>query len=263
MGDYTVNAGGTVSKSVLKNVAFASMIIDHFFALLFLYYVQKGVITFKWAGDLYRVGRFIGRFAFYIFAYMVADGMKRSSNKLKYIRNLALFAFISEIPFDLVHEGVFFDKDSQNVFFTLALGAISIYIVESLGESKWPAYILCSLVALSAYFLKSDYGMAGVLLILLTYLCIDDYYKMIVLPPIVFIFFHALQWYLKGNGYVFDPLAFFKQLFSSVTGEMLGMISYVLIYFYDGSKGRQLNKWFYYCIYPLHLLIFYFIKLLT
>ena len=57
MGDYTVNAGGTVSKSVLKNVAFASMIIDHFFALLFLYYVQKGILKWGYNGTVTYKGK--------------------------------------------------------------------------------------------------------------------------------------------------------------------------------------------------------------
>ncbi len=39
--------------------------------------------------------------------------------------------------------------------------------------------------------------------------------------------------------------------------ELYGLAAFVLIYFYDGRKGRQLPKVCYYLFYPVHLLAIY------
>lgn len=46
-------------------------------------------------------------------------------------------------------------------------------------------------------------------------------------------------------------------LFRFSLREMYGLLAFVLIFLYNGEKGRQLPKPFYYGFYPVHLLLLY------
>lgn len=68
---------GGLSGAVLKNTAYVSMFIDHFFAVIFLNYMNLHPVNGGWAPTLlpiYRVGRAIGRIAFILFAFLIVEG---------------------------------------------------------------------------------------------------------------------------------------------------------------------------------------------
>ena len=46
-------------------------------------------------------------------------------------------------------------------------------------------------------------------------------------------------------------------LFLTSLREMYGLLAFLLIFLYNGKRGRQLPKPFYYGFYPLHLLLLY------
>lgn len=78
--------------------------------------------------------RAVGRLAFPIFAFLLVEGYRHTSDIRKYFIRLFLFALISEVPFDLASTGQVFDLQKQNIFFTLAAGLIVLY----LGKvAKW------------------------------------------------------------------------------------------------------------------------------
>ena len=99
------------SGTQLKIIALLSMLVDHIGCVLF-----PKVTAF----------RIIGRLAFPIFAFLIAEGMVHTSNWKKYFLRLFIFAIISEIPFDFITSGKMIDWSHQNVLFTLLLGAMSI-----------------------------------------------------------------------------------------------------------------------------------------
>lgn len=77
----------TKRNDILKIIAMVTMLIDHTALLLLLdapYYIYL---------------RIIGRIAFPIFAYQLAIGFKRTSNRKKYATRLFLFALVSQIPY--------------------------------------------------------------------------------------------------------------------------------------------------------------------
>ena len=81
---------------------------------------------------------------------------------------------ISEIPFDLaIHDRLWY-LGAQNIFFTLTAGLFVIYCMESRGPlGRWRGEIALT-TALLAEFLRFDYGMAGVGVIVVFYWCGKD-----------------------------------------------------------------------------------------
>jgi hypothetical protein len=71
-----------LSGSCLKVIAMTAMVIDH----IALYFVSNG-----W---LYESLRGIGRIAFPIFAFLIAEGYRHTHKKWEYGRNLLMFAFM-------------------------------------------------------------------------------------------------------------------------------------------------------------------------
>ena len=101
--------------NVFKWVAIAAMLIDHTAAVL------GGLFPFSW----YDPMRDVGRIAFPIFAYGIAQGCVYTHSARRYLGRLLLFAVLSEIPLPPGPEGRFpgLWPTSINVFFTLLAGA--------------------------------------------------------------------------------------------------------------------------------------------
>lgn len=105
-----------MTSFALKMIAIVSMFCDHF-------------------GDAY-VGSFsifnlIGRIAFPIFAFQISEGFIHTRSIKKYFLRLGIFALISQIPFWLFSHKFLGTNDlSLNVFFTLFLGLLGIYLYD-------------------------------------------------------------------------------------------------------------------------------------
>lgn len=142
-----------ITGSSLKIIAIVAMFIDHFAAIFierYLMFNAPGVFTTteqvtSWSqknpmyGYLYfayNIMRFIGRFAFPIFCFLLVEGMGHTRSIAGYARNLAIFALISELPFDLGFSGKLVNREDQNVFFTLLIGLLVIWSLQVMGEKK-------------------------------------------------------------------------------------------------------------------------------
>jgi len=127
-----------------------------------------------WPTPLYF--RYIGRIAFPIYAYMIAQGCRHTKNINKYLLRLGIFALISEIPFDVAFNHYTLMDDGiprfginflryTNVFYTLFLGVACIMIYEKLKTKKhqWPALLTLPFIPaiLLVNFFPSiaDYGL--------------------------------------------------------------------------------------------------------
>ena len=122
------------SGSVLKLLAVLSMFIDHF-ALIFYRTFSLNELVFFSLGEtkvtLYYILRKIGRLALPLFCFLISEGFFHTRDKKKYGLRLLLFALISEIPFNLLRNGTIFYLLKQNIFFTLFLGFLLMYIFEN------------------------------------------------------------------------------------------------------------------------------------
>lgn len=195
--------GQCLSGSSLKVIAIVTMVIDH----TACYFVSGG-----WE---YECMRGIGRIAFPIFAFLIAEGYRHTHRKWDYGRNLLIFAFISEIPWMLLHT-----DGSHNVLFTLLAGFCCIAILDKLRSHKVMLVLPILLIAFSAFILNSDYGIQGVTLILIFYLLKDKLLLQLLFILPLFYDFHPLgilaslgmlNLYNKERGFIKGPYS--KYLF--------------------------------------------------
>lgn len=250
-----------MTGAVLKNAAYVSMFIDHFFAVIFLNYMNLHLIDGAWDPALkpiYRAGRAVGRIAFVLFAFLIVEGFLHTRSRVRLLLRLFLFALLSEIPFDLAFSGSMFDWKSQNVYWTLFLGVLLLTVWEYLSRYgsvlSVAGRILIVAAACTAAFLGgTDYRFMGVLLILTFYLTREKE-KGVCFMAVGLVMLFGM-WGSNLIRYTGRLTA--DKLFWSSLREMYGLLAFVLIFLYNGKKGRQLPKPFYYGFYPLHLLLLY------
>ena len=124
-----------LSGSALKLLAVVTMLIDHIASHL----MTADVVLFSVLGHnvrLYPLLRGVGRMAFPLFAFLLVEGFVHTHSRQKYGLNLLVFTLLSEVPWDLLHHGVWFSFKSQSVFVTLLLGFAFILLLYALREHE-------------------------------------------------------------------------------------------------------------------------------
>lgn len=113
-------AGQGLDGTQLKWIALVTMFIDHTGAAVVERLLSE--TSPAWLTALYFALRIIGRLAFPIYCFLLAEGFAHTHSRPKYLARLAVFALVAEVPFDLATQGLVYYPGYQNVFFTLALG---------------------------------------------------------------------------------------------------------------------------------------------
>lgn len=206
----------------LKNIALVTMIIDHLGSVFF---------------DDIAIFRIIGRIAFVLYAFLLVNGIKYTSDISKYLKKLFIWGIISEIPYDLVFNDSFFSLKSQNIFFTLFLGALGIHLYK-IHESILYRILVFTFGILLGYVLKVDYSWYGVSLIYGMYL--------------------VRKFELLKFGFIQGISTFYAVCAINLT-QFFAFIGILPIYLYNGKQGKKTGN-IYYSYYAIHLLIFYIIK---
>lgn len=224
-----------LNGNALKIIACIAMLLDHA-AVCLLYqalYVQGKWFNYSFFPEdlqkMYNICHTIGRIAFPIFAFFLAEGFLHTKNKAKYAIRLLVFGIISEIPFNLCLFNELLHPEHNNVLFTLLFGLLAIWIWEKFQDRWYIRLPLCALMFVAARQLHTDYRWRGVLLIFIFYLL----HKWRV--PQVIIGMISMYWEFPAV-----------------------IMAFVLLLFYNGKRGRQL-KYFFYVFYPGHLMILYLI----
>ncbi len=222
-----------MTGSTVKLIALLSMFIDHVGAAI----LGKMVLT-PFLLDVYRMTRYIGRMAFPLFCFLLVEGFLHTKDVKKYLLRLGIFAIISEIPFDLAISGRVLEFGHQNVFFTLYLGLLAIYILDAVRKQQlhkaW--YLFLPVALLVADILDTDYSSAGVLVILTMYLWKDRKWLSILAGSVLLYLFYG-------------------------TTELAALVAIVPVMLYNGNRGARL-KYLFYCFYPIHLLVLYLVRVL-
>lgn len=225
-----------LSGAVLKNIALITMLIDHVGAFFLYTYTSLGDGTEVFAGadNMYVCMRAVGRCAFPLFCFLLTEGFCHTHNLCRYMGRMALFALLSEIPFDLARTGKIYDPGGQNVFFTLTLGLAVMAVLRRMEteprrgrQIAW--FALGGLIAFGGELIQADYGCIGILLIAVLYLLRN----------------YRLTACLAGYG--------------CMLWEGWSFPAFILAYFYNGQKGKG-SKYFFYFFYPLHLLLLYLFR---
>lgn len=241
-----------IAGSTLKWIAIDSMLIDHISAVVLarflsvmpsaaVYSVFGIQVNYAALSQLHDILRGIGRLAFPIFCFLLVEGFYHTHDRKKYAIRLGMMALISEIPFDLALNYAVLEFSSQNVFFTLLIGLLTMALYEKIEKAFQIPYfyrmLLCTgsvgLGMGAAYLIHCDYGYGGVFCIMMLYLFHDK---------------KVLQLFA-------GVVSFAVLLFPT---ELLAAFAFIPIALYNGERGSQ-NKYFFYLFYPVHLLLLFLI----
>jgi len=202
----------------LKGIAITSMVIDHI-----------GLVFFP---DLLPF-RIIGRITFPIFAYLIVQGFIHTHDLRKYFHRLLLWAFLSEIPFDLFQSQIYFDWEHQNVLFTLFLGLLALYVIKASIDIPIKIVAVIAIILFSL-LIHADYSYYGIILVLVFYF---TYMK----PPKLFLASNFLHFF------------FWSKI------QAFAILSSLPIFLYNGSRGKKTGI-FFYAFYPAHMLIIFLLS---
>ena len=195
----------------LKLLAMLAMTADHIGAVFF-----PEIPLLRW----------IGRLAMPVLCFFIGEGLRHTRSPRRYLLRLTWFALLSELPFDLAFYGGI-EWGHQNVYFTLALGLLALWAIQSRGMEGW---LLALTAALAAELLGCDYGMYGVLLNLL------------------------LDRFHRARSEQLAAAALLNLAFFGLQTQTLSLIALPLLWLYNGKRGRDDRRLFY-LYYPAHLCV--------
>lgn len=233
-----------LSGNKIKLIACISMFIDH---LAIVYLLLSMVVAFN--ADTFDGMRIIGRIAFPLYCFLLVEGFVHTKNRMKYLISILITAFISQIPFSLLFNPKFFEISgvsvpTLNVCFTLGIGLITLMCIEKVKKpednenylSHMLYYGLNLLIIILSctvtYILDTDYSYTGIILIVILY-------------------------YLRKTDIICLITGFV--VFSALIDNIWVLPSFVIMYMYNGKRGKNIGKFKYlfYAFYPLHMAFLY------
>lgn len=237
-----------LSQEGLKTLACVTMLVDHIAAVLILGLLKSANtgINRDFLRDLYEAMRTIGRLAFPIYCFLLAEGAHYTRNSRKYALRLAVAAILSELPYDLAFYGGW-TIGHQNVMVTLLLSFCALELMKRYPE-LWKRILICLPFAMLAKFLNTDYGAKGVILVAIFAVTRD--------------WSHRWLWHALGIWFVFSPghTMFLNWLSGiSVTIQEWAVLAAIPIALYSGEKRSESHalQWTFYLFYPVHLLVLF------
>ena len=223
---------GILSGNSLKLIALLAMTIDHIGAYIL---------------PQYNILRIIGRLAFPVFAYMIAEGCRYTKNRIRYLSNMIYLAFICQ-------SASFIATRSLNmcIIVTFSLSIAVIYAIDYMTEKRDAKSFAAGLSLLFAVYFVSqmlpkaligtdyniDYGFFGVLT-----------------PAFIYLGKSKLE--------KISMAAFALVLVASSLGgiQWYALLAIPLLIVYNGKRGNIKLKNLFYIYYPAHLAVIYLIGL--
>ena len=223
-----------LSGNQLKMIALIAMTCDHVGLQLF---------------PQYEIFRFIGRLAFPIFAYMIAEGAKYTKNRVRYFLQMFGLGMVCQLVYLFAMESFY-----QCILITFSFSVILIYTLDrAMKTNRIDAWLMFGCVFIVTVFLVEglphlmpntdyavDYGIWGVLT-----------------PVVVF----AAPGKITKLAVLTVPLALLSVTFAYY--QWMGFFALIPIALYNGTRGKLRMKNLFYIYYPLHLVVIYAISLLT
>ena len=240
----------------LKLIAVISMLIDHTGILL----NDHGLI--RW--DFYILMRTLGRFAFPIYAFLLAEGYRHlredGERVKKHVLLLLVLAAFSEIPFDWLDHSVIHYPENQSVIFTLLFGFLGLWASDVFrGRPLFRGLVWLPAMALAA-FINTDYGPSGVLLVLVSSVYLErcetwDYgQRLLGVLAVMAVYYGFYMWAGSGFG---SPAAVWNRLLAKNVYHIPHLLLVPVLAAYTGEPGlrnRVLHRCFQW-FYPAHLAV--------
>ncbi|MDD3127196.1 MAG: TraX family protein [Candidatus Izemoplasmatales bacterium] len=219
----------------MKWIAIIAMTFDH----IAYHLLPEGII--------YDIFRDIGRVAYPLFAFMIAEGFRHTHNVWRYLGRLFFAALISEAVIFIVFltTGDASNFLSTNVFIPLVMGLVTIIFI---FHKKWFVKMLILPVLVLSYILPLQYGLYGVLMILI-FGVLPNRWLQLTAFVIMSLFF--IEWPMLS---LLDWDARYLGI-----SQWFSLLAFIPIFLYNGRLGKY-NKWFFYIYYPFHIAIIFIIK---
>ena len=201
-----------------------------------------------------RIPMYLGRLAFPIFAFQIAEGYARTKDFKRYFKRMLLFAVLSEVPFDLMAYGTVFYPFHQNVLWTFCIALLMLRMIDH-------AYRKEGVVRHAAAWLM--FGALGLGLGFVTFV---DYYGWGVVTVLLFALCRGrkLGWLGEIAGLFFINERCLGGMQITVLGvqfslQALALLALIPIWLYNGKQGHgsKAFRTFCYIFYPAHCLIIY------
>ena len=236
-----------LSGNALKILAALSMLIDH--------------IGFMLLPEL-RVLRIIGRLAFPVFAFMIAEGCRYTKNRLRYFLQLFLLGMGCQIVNYLAQ------KDTLLcILITFSLSILLIYLLQAVKKvccSVRPAWQKAGMVLLFLAAVAAVWGLNRV--------CRIDYgFPGCMTPVLASLFMNRERegipaWLRKLDRrpihVVMLGLALLLMAIFRSRIQFWALFALLPLLAYSGRRGRWRMKYFFYIFYPAHLAALYGVSLI-
>ena len=215
-----------LTSNQLKLLAMLTMTLDHIGVQMF-----PGVL---WL-------RIVGRLAFPIYAYMIAEGCAHTHNRNKYLLQMAGLALLCQLVYFFAMGSLF-----QCILVTFTLSILLIYACDT-GSRPLTALALLGVAFVTVTLPRLlpgtdfaiDYGFFGVLVPVAVYLGKTHREKLLFMAFTL----AALAWSFGGI-------------------QWYSLAALLPLALYGGQRGKRRMKWLFYLYYPLHLAAIYGISLL-
>lgn len=243
--DNSYNRIGFLSGSTLKIFACVFMLIDH-----------VGLVFYNYNPEVFEVFRIIGRLAFPIFAFFIAEGTKYSKHKwqrLATIFSIGIVFFLFYYFYNGYLYGNIFLTFSISILLDLFLYRCKKNLLTKpnkiLGIGMLAAFAATVVLAYQLYSLiRFEYGFFGMLLPVMINM---TNFKDIEIS-------HNIN--KLDNHWVKILILIIGSVLLSIDGRM-GVIQYycllavIPLAFYNGKPGCKKLKYVFYIFYPAHLII--------
>ena len=211
---------GFLSGNMLKIIAAAAMVLDH-----------AGLMFFP-GNDLLRI---LGRLAFPIFAFMIAEGSKYTRNKFRYFGQLFALALVCQIVYFLVDGSMYL-----SVLFTFSLALLMIFALQACKEK--PTAFRIGIFLLSVFTVWQlnqvftiDYGFWGCMV------------------PLFAALLHKTPFDRKFTNVACLGLGLLLLARDLGGWQIWSLAALPLLLLYSGQRGKWRMKYFFYIFYPAHL----------
>ena len=239
--DQTKKLKFGLTNNQLKIIAMVSMLLDH---VGLLFFPEEPIF------------RILGRIAFPIFAYMIAEGCRYTKNRAKYLGIIAGMGIVFQLVYLVAMNSLY-----QGILITFSLSIITIYAIDEIFKAKklWGrlaaigalllvvAFVVILPILLAGTDFDIDYGVWGILL------------------PVIVYFMPSRPWKVGGASLFLLIRAIYYGFFSTplVPLQWWSLLSLPLLFLYNGERGRAKMKYVFYIFYPAHLVILYGIAMLV
>ncbi len=247
-----------LSGNYLKIIAAIAMVFDHIAVNAMLF----GYTELFFPGDL-TILRIIGRLAFPIFAYFIAEGCKYTRNRVRYLATLAGAAVVFQAVYIL-----FLQSWYMSIFVTFTFSIILIYLLDECkkafvqkGAKLWRKIgsVAAFILALALVYLITKIEYEDFMI---------DYEFWGCVTPVFASLFHAPKdapekWktldkpYLGALCMIIPLLGLSHFYYATFHLQWVGLFAVPLLLLYSGKRGKRKMKYFFYIFYPVHLVLLY------